>query len=50
MTDQLQRFLFDDFEIRGEIAQAHSAFEQCIDNHDYPAEIANTIGELPATI
>jgi molecular chaperone Hsp33 len=46
MTDQLQRFLFDDFEIRGEIAQAHEAFQACIKNHDYPVEIANTIGEL----
>ena len=46
MTDQIQRFLFDDFEIRGEIAQAHEAFQQCIDNHNYPAEIANIIGEL----
>lgn len=46
MTDQLQRFLFDDFEIRGEIAQAHETFQQCIDNHDYPEAIANTIGEL----
>lgn len=46
MTDQLQRFLFDDFEIRGEIAQAHDAFAQCIKNHDYPEAIANIIGEL----
>lgn len=46
MTDQLQRFLFDDFEIRGEIAQGHEAFQQCIDNHNYPAEVANLIGEL----
>jgi len=46
MTDQLQRFLFDDFQIRGEIAQAHEAFQACIKNHDYPVEIANTIGEL----
>ena len=46
MTDQLQRFLFDDFEIRGEIAQAHSTFQECINNHDYPEAIANIIGEL----
>jgi len=46
MTDQLQRFLFDDFEIRGEIAQAHATFEECVSNHDYPVEVANTIGEL----
>jgi len=46
MTDQLQRFLFDDFEIRGEIIQAHETFAQCIDNHDYPEAVANIIGEL----
>ncbi|TEW53949.1 Hsp33 family molecular chaperone HslO [Psychromonas sp. RZ22] len=46
MTDQLQRFLFDDFEIRGEITQAHETFKQCINNHDYPEAIANTLGEL----
>lgn len=46
MTDQLQRFLFDDFEIRGEIAQAHEAFAACIKNHNYPEAVANTLGEL----
>lgn len=46
MTDQLQRFLFDDFEIRGEIAQGHETFQQCINNHNYPTEVANIIGEL----
>ena len=46
MTDQLQRFLFDDFEIRGEIIQAHQTFKECINNHDYPVEVANIIGEL----
>ena len=46
MTDQLQRFLFDDFQIRGEIAKAHETFQQCIDNHNYPKAVANIIGEL----
>lgn len=46
MTDQLQRFLFDDFQIRGEIAKAHETFQQCIDNHNYPEAVANIIGEL----
>jgi len=46
MTDQLQRFLFDDFEIRGEIAHANQAFQQCIENHDYPEAVANVLGEL----
>jgi len=46
MTDKLQRFLFDDFEIRGEMAQAHETFQQCIDNHDYPEAVSNILGEL----
>jgi len=46
MTDQLQRFLFDDFEIRGEIANANNSFNEIIKNHDYTPEVANLIGEL----
>lgn len=46
MTDQLQRFLFDDFQIRGEIAQAHATFAECIEKHNYPEAVADTIGEL----
>lgn len=46
MTDQLQRFLFDDFEIRGEIANADNSFNEIIKNHDYTPEVANLIGEL----
>ncbi|MEH6454621.1 MAG: Hsp33 family molecular chaperone HslO [Psychromonas sp.] len=46
MTDQLQRFLFDDYQIRGEIAQAHSSFKEIIKNHDYTTEVANVLGEL----
>ncbi|WP_211217117.1 Hsp33 family molecular chaperone HslO [Psychromonas hadalis] len=46
MTDQLQRFLFDDFDIRGEIANADNSFNEIIKNHDYPLEVANLMGEL----
>lgn len=46
MTDQLQRFLFDDFEIRGEIANADESFNEIIKNHNYTAEVANLMGEL----
>jgi molecular chaperone Hsp33 len=46
MTDQLQRFLFDDFEIRGEIANAQNSFNEIIKNHDFSPEVANLVGEL----
>jgi molecular chaperone Hsp33 len=46
MTDQLQRFLFDDFEIRGEIANADNSFNEIIKNHDFSPEVANLVGEL----
>lgn len=46
MTDQLQRFLFDDLAIRGEIANADNSFNEIIKNHDFSPEVANIIGEL----
>lgn len=46
MSDQLQRFIFDDYQIRGELAQAHNSFNEIIKNHNYTAEVANVVGEL----
>lgn len=46
MTDQLQRFLFEDFEIRGEIANVNESFNEIIKNHNYTPEVANLMGEL----
>jgi len=46
MTDQLQRFLFDDFEIRGEIASADNSFNEIIKNHEFSPEVENVVGEL----
>ncbi len=46
MTDQLQRFLFDDFEIRGEIANANDSFNEIIKNHNFTPEVTKLMGEL----
>ncbi|HEY7867247.1 MAG TPA: Hsp33 family molecular chaperone HslO [Psychromonas sp.] len=46
MNDQLQRFIFDDYQIRGEIARAHNSFNEIIKKHNYSAEVANLVGEL----
>jgi molecular chaperone Hsp33 len=46
MNDQLQRFIFDAYQIRGEIARAHNSFNDIIKKHDYSTEVANLVGEL----
>ena len=46
MSDQIQRFIFDDYQIRGEIAQAHKSYYEIIKNHNYSPEVANLLGEL----
>ena len=46
MSDQLQRFIFDDYQIRGEIARAHDSYREIISNHEYSTEVANVLGEL----
>ena len=46
MSDQLQRFIFDDYQIRGEIARAHTSYQEVIKNHDYSSEVENVLGEL----
>ena len=46
MSDQLQRFIFDDYQIRGEIARANNSYHEIIKNHNYSPEVANIVGEL----
>lgn len=47
-SDQLQRFLFDDTQVRGEIAQLEETYQEVISRHDYPAPIERLVGELLA--
>ena len=46
MKDQLQRFLFENFQIRGEIANADTSFSEITANHNYTEEVSNLMGEL----
>ncbi|WP_430460625.1 Hsp33 family molecular chaperone HslO [Thalassolituus sp. LLYu03] len=46
--DALQRFSFDDTDIRGEIALLDSAFGEVIRRHSYPAVVSRALGELMA--
>ncbi|MGJ8514162.1 Hsp33 family molecular chaperone HslO [Carnimonas bestiolae] len=46
--DRLQRFMFDDTRVRGELIQLHDAYREVLNRHDYPAPVARLLGELMA--
>ncbi|MFO7648532.1 MULTISPECIES: Hsp33 family molecular chaperone HslO [Halomonas] len=50
MTDQIQRFLFDDTNVRGEIVTLEQAYAEVLDRHDYPAVVNRLLGELLAAV
>ena len=45
-TDHLQRFLFDDTDVRGEIVSLEQTWRHVQDRHHYPDVIAMRLGEL----
>lgn len=47
-SDQLQRFLFDHTQVRGEIAQLEQTYKDTLENHAYPPAIERLLGELLA--
>ena len=48
LPDSLQRFLFEQAPIRGEIVHLDSAWRSVIDRHEYPEVLRNMMGELTA--
>ncbi|ARN73627.1 Hsp33 family molecular chaperone HslO [Oceanicoccus sagamiensis] len=48
MTDQLQRFIFDQTDIRGEITRLDTSYQETISNHHYPEVVAHLLGEFLA--
>lgn len=47
-SDQLQRFVFDSTDVRGEIATLGDTYTQVLDRHTYPQPVARRLGELLA--
>ena len=47
-TDRLQRFIFDDTQVRGEIAQLQDTYQHAIADHGYPLAVERLLGELLA--
>ncbi|MCG6659733.1 Hsp33 family molecular chaperone HslO [Halomonas campisalis] len=50
MTDQIQRFLFDDTNVRGEIVTLERAYREVLDRHAYPPAVNRLLGELLAAV
>ncbi|KAF0811687.1 33 kDa chaperonin [Andreprevotia sp. IGB-42] len=46
MQDTLERFIFDDAPVRGEIVQLDATYKEVLARHDYPPVLQKRIGEL----
>ncbi|WP_114417475.1 Hsp33 family molecular chaperone HslO [Marinospirillum perlucidum] len=46
--DQVQRFLFDQTAVRGELVHLQSTFQEVLDRHDYPQAVETQLGQLLA--
>ncbi len=46
MSDQLQRFLFEDAALRGEVVQLGAAWRAVLERHDYPVAVREPLGQL----
>lgn len=46
--DSRQRFLFDQFPIRGELAHLNQSWCEILARHDYPKPVRNLLGEMAA--
>ena len=47
-TDYVQRFLFEDLDIRGRLVCLTGAWQSMLDGRDYPADIASLLGHTTA--
>lgn len=44
--DTLNRFIFDNHPVRGEITRLEQTYQAILDNHNYPIAVQNLLGEL----
>lgn len=44
-NDQIQRFLFEDLPVRGEIIRLHESYQTALSNHYYPTEVGQLLGQ-----
>ena len=46
MSDTLQRFLFENAAIRGELVHLDATWQAALERHDYPEPVRNLLGEM----
>ncbi|WP_413736724.1 Hsp33 family molecular chaperone HslO [Sodalis sp. RH21] len=44
--DQLHRYLFENYAVRGELVSLHDTYRQVLGQHDYPQSVKNLLGEM----
>jgi molecular chaperone Hsp33 len=44
--DQLHRYLFENYAVRGELVTVSETWQQIMENHDYPQPVKTILGEL----
>ena len=44
--DQIQRFMFDQLGVRGQLVGLNSSYQEAITNHDYPTSVQRLLGEF----
>lgn len=49
-TDQVQRILFDNVDVRGVVTALQSSLQQIMAGHNYPPVIENVLGEMLAAV
>jgi len=49
MENAVQRFLFDDLDIRGAVVRLDAVWQQLLTNRDYPAPVIELLGQMSAT-
>lgn len=48
MQDIVQRFIFEEIPVRGEVASLEQTWQEILQRHDYPASLKHVLGELVA--
>ncbi|MDY4367251.1 Hsp33 family molecular chaperone HslO [Pectobacterium brasiliense] len=44
--DQLHRYLFENYAVRGELVTVNETYQRILTNHDYPAAVQTLLGEM----
>ncbi|RDE18197.1 Hsp33 family molecular chaperone HslO [Motiliproteus coralliicola] len=49
-ADQIQRFIFDDADVRGVLVGLDQSYHDCLDRHQYPQPVKQLLGQMLAAV